>query len=92
MQSPGSYGAEAFARHMLRITIALVPWGLSLFLHYWLEHTCAWDVQMGGRALISVIMLAIGMALSFVLHAKLSFVTQRSDSPTRRTQTGSTSS
>ena len=82
MQSPGSHSAEAFARHVLRVIIALVPWGLSLFLHFWLEHSGTWDVQMGGRALVSVLLLAIGMTMSFFLYGRLSSLTQRAAKPT----------
>ena len=57
---------------VLRITLSLTPWAAVLFLHYWLEHGDVWDVSMPYRALISVVLLAMGMALSFVLYNRLS--------------------
>jgi ABC-type uncharacterized transport system permease subunit len=57
---------------LARIALALLPWVASLHLLYWLEHGGVWSVDMPFRALLSVLVIAIGMLLSFLLHARLS--------------------
>ncbi len=51
--------------------VALAPWALSLYLHYWLEHREIWAVDMPYRGLLSVVLIASAMALSFFLHSVL---------------------
>ena len=53
------------------IFISLTPWAGSLFLHYWLEYEKVWSVDMPYRALVSAILIFVGMALSFLLHSWL---------------------
>jgi hypothetical protein len=64
-----------------RIFLSLLPWALALYLLYWLEHGDVWAVDMPFRGLVSVIILAVGMGLSFALH---SFLGARSQTPLRR--------
>ena len=53
------------------IAVALIPWTLTLYLHYWLEHGEVWEVHMAYRALISVVLLAAGMIASLLLYSRL---------------------
>jgi hypothetical protein len=56
---------------IVRIIVSLLPWTAALYLHFWLEHGGVWQVDMPFRALVSVILLAIGMGLSLALHSFL---------------------
>lgn len=58
---------ELFAR-ALKIVIALIPWGITLYIQHWLEREAVWEVSMPYRSLISVVLLVVGMGLSFVLY------------------------
>lgn len=55
----------------LRVLVALAPWCLSLWLQARLEHEQIWAVDRPFRGLMSVAMLALGMAGSFVLVSRL---------------------
>ena len=72
MAGPGGYSLGSFARYVLVILISLIPWAIALFLHFWFEQTGVWEAEMSGRALISVVMLGAGMALSFLTYGTLS--------------------
>ncbi|GEM_PF-1657184 len=63
--------AQAILRTIVRVVVSLLPWALTLYLHYWLEHGSVWEVDMPFRSALSVLLLATGMGLSFVLHAVL---------------------
>ena len=58
-------------RRIATIVIALIPWAITLYLHYWFEYGEVWEVNMAFRALISVVLLASGMAASFYLYCRL---------------------
>lgn len=55
-----------------RTVLALLPWAGALYLLYWLEQGGVWSVEMPFRALFSVLIIAAGMLLSFLLHTRLS--------------------
>ncbi|MEM0954872.1 MAG: hypothetical protein AAGI24_12095 [Pseudomonadota bacterium] len=63
--------ASTLLSKSLRLLIALVPWGLSMFLHYWLEYEEIWRVDMPFRAVISAGILTTGLCLSFLTHSVL---------------------
>ena len=63
--------AGQLVRRIFRIGVALVPWTIALYLHYWLEHGGIWEVDMPFRALISGALIAVGMGLSFLLNSWL---------------------
>lgn len=65
----------------LVIVISLVPWGAFLFLHYWLEYEQVWSVDMPYRALISALLIFLGMSLSFGLYSWLVAMRERFDKP-----------
>jgi hypothetical protein len=54
--------------------VALIPWCVSLYVLYRLEHDGIWTPQMPLRAVLSAGILALGLAGSFLLH---SFLKQR---------------
>ena len=55
----------------LVLFVSLVPWATFLFLHYWLEYEKVWTADMPYRALLSAILIFVGMALSFSLYSWL---------------------
>ncbi|MEM6512941.1 MAG: hypothetical protein AAF660_08020 [Pseudomonadota bacterium] len=63
---------KAILIRIVLVSLSLTPWGLSMYLHYWLEVEAVWQVDMPYRGVLSVIMLAVGLALSFVTHTFLS--------------------
>ena len=71
---------KRIAARMGRILLSFLPWALALYLHYWLEQSGVWRVDMPGRSALSIVLLAVGMGLSFALHSRLS----RSSAPRAR--------
>ncbi|MEM9386579.1 MAG: hypothetical protein AAGA68_16090 [Pseudomonadota bacterium] len=63
---------QALLHKITRIFVSLVPWGVALFAHYWLEYEDIWAVDMAFRPVISAAILATGLALSFLVHSLLS--------------------
>jgi hypothetical protein len=63
--------AALVLRRVGRVTVSLLPWAAVLYLHYWLEHAGIWAVDMPFRAAISIVLLALGMGLSFLLYSWL---------------------
>lgn len=53
------------------VVVSLAPWVGSLYLHYWLEHGGIWEVDRPYRAIISLLLLALGMMASFLLYRAL---------------------
>ncbi|MEE4107829.1 MAG: hypothetical protein V2I24_00685 [Halieaceae bacterium] len=51
--------------------LALLPWLGVLLLLYFLESRAVWQAEQPLRAPASVLLLAGGMALSFILHSRL---------------------
>jgi hypothetical protein len=62
----------AILARFARIALSLLPWAFALYLHYRFEHGGVWRVEMPFRALISVVILALGMGLSLLLHSLIS--------------------
>lgn len=56
-------------RRMLRALLVAAPWVVSLFFLYRMEYGEVWVVDMAFRSVISVTVLALGLALSFVLSS-----------------------
>ena len=56
---------------LAKVVIALVPWVLSMFTLYWLEYGEIWTTATPHRGKTSVIILMIGMGLSFLLYCRL---------------------
>lgn len=56
---------------LARYGLVLLPWVLSLYLHYWLLDTGTWEPRTPFRGLLSVALLATGLGLSFVVYSLL---------------------
>jgi hypothetical protein len=53
----------------LEVTIAFMPWLISMYILYWLEYGEVWTTETAHRGKISVAILAVGMGLSFLVHS-----------------------
>lgn len=62
----------AQVRHALEVTIAFVPWVISMYVLYWLDYGEIWTSETAHRGKIAVTILVIGMGLSFALHSHFS--------------------
>lgn len=76
-----THGKTVAAARIVRGGLALVPWVLALYLHYWLEHGGIWSVNMPYRGLLSIVLIASAMALSFFLHSVLAGRARKSPRP-----------
>ena len=52
----------------LKITLALLPWVLSMYAFWWLD-TNLWTPETPHRGKLSVLLMGTGMALSFGLQS-----------------------
>ena len=57
------------ARRALEIAISFTPWVISMYTLYWLEYGEIWTTETPHRGKISVIILVVGMALSFLVKS-----------------------
>ena len=48
-----------------------LPWLIALYLHFWLAQNDTWSPEQPYRGLMSVLLLALGMVMSFLLHGRL---------------------
>lgn len=58
-------------RYIAKVVIAFMPWVVSMYMLYWLEYGQIWTLETPHRGKSSVIILMIGMALSFLLYTRL---------------------
>ena len=63
--------------------LAFVPWILSMYLLYWLEVTGTWTTDTQYRDKMSVLILLIGMGLSFLVYSLFARRTRGRVSPRR---------
>lgn len=56
-------------RHSIQVAIAFVPWVVSMYVLYWLEYGEIWTTETAHRGKTSVVILAVGMGLSFLVHS-----------------------
>ena len=56
-------------RRALQIAIAFTPWLVSMYTLYWLEHGEIWTTDTPHRGKITVAILAMGMAASFLVYS-----------------------
>lgn len=56
-------------RFALEVVIAFVPWVISMYVLYWLEHGEIWTTETPHRGKISVAILAGGMVLSLFVYS-----------------------
>ena len=60
---------KAQTRYVLRIAIAFTPWLISMYVFYWLDYSETWTSETAHRGKISVVILAVGMGLSFLVQS-----------------------
>ena len=58
-------------RYVLQVAVATLPWVISMYTLYWLEHGEIWTTETPHRGKISVSILLAGMLLSFLLQSRL---------------------
>lgn len=61
-------------RSVIVFFLALSPWALSLYGHYYAQQENLWSVDSPYRALASIAILALGLILSFLLYIRLTRV------------------
>lgn len=59
------------ASDALKIAVAFLPWLISMYLLYWLGESGSWALDAAYRDKITIVIVALGMALSFLLHSRL---------------------
>lgn len=53
----------------LRVAIAVTPWLISMYVLYWLEYGGIWTTETAHRGKMAVVILAVGMGLSFLVQS-----------------------
>jgi hypothetical protein len=61
--------SKSQVRHATQVAIAFAPWVVSMYTLYWLEYGEIWTTETAHRGKISVVILALGMGLSFLVHS-----------------------
>ena len=56
---------------ILKAIAACAPWIASMYVLYWLEYAGIWALDTPHRGKTSVIILIIGMSLSFIAGSRL---------------------
>ena len=60
--------------NLLRLIIwcaVSLPWLVALYMHFWLVQNADWSPEHPYRGLMSLLLLALGMLMSFLLHGRL---------------------
>ena len=57
-------------RNALKVAIAFTPWLISMFVLYWLEQGEVWTTETAHRGKTTVVILAVGMGLSFLVQSR----------------------
>lgn len=57
------------ARYAIQIAIALTPWLISMYLLFWLGKNHVWVPETLHRDKITLVILVIGMGLSFLFKS-----------------------
>ena len=55
---------------ILKALVAFLPWLMSMYTLYWLDYGNIWSYETPHRGKISVAILVIGMAVSFILYSR----------------------
>ena len=58
------------AQRLMGWCVVISPWLVALYLHFWLAESEAWAPEQPYRGLMSVLLLALGMFISFLLHGR----------------------
>ncbi len=65
------------ARRALEVAIAFAPWLISMYVLYWLSYSDIWTSETAHRDKMAVAILAIGMALSFLVQSRIAAARKR---------------
>ena len=57
-------------RYVLEVAIAFTPWLISMYVLYWLEYGEVWTTETAHRGKITVVILVVGMGLSFLVQSR----------------------
>ncbi len=66
-----SASSKTQPRYVLEVAVSLVPWLMSAYLLYWLQYGEIWTTETAHRGKMSVVILAVGMGLSFLVKSHL---------------------
>ncbi len=58
-------------RRALEVAIAFAPWVTAIYVFYWLYSNGIWTSDTAHRGKMSVMLLAFGMALSFLVQSRI---------------------
>ena len=58
------------ARYALEVAITFTPWLISIYVLYLLEYGEFWTTETAHRGKITVVILAVGMGLSFLVQSR----------------------
>ena len=56
---------------MLEVVLAFTPWVISMYSLYWIEVNQIWTAETAHRDKMAVVILASGMALSFLVQSRI---------------------
>ncbi len=60
---------RAAGRLVVESALALAPWLLAIYVFYWLDASGTWTADTPHRGKLSVVLLASGMFLSFLVQS-----------------------
>ncbi len=64
-------------RRALEVAIAFTPWVTAMYMFYWLNASGNWTADTAHRGKISVVILAVGMVLSFLIQSHFAAARKR---------------
>lgn len=64
-------------KYAITTAISVLPWTASMYLFYWLESSGTWTSATPHRGKLSVVLLAGGMLVSFLLYSRFSMRNQK---------------
>ncbi len=62
---------ENRVQRVFKVAFALLPWLAAMYLYYWLDSSGTWSIDTPHRGKLSVLILASGMGLSFLIYSRL---------------------
>jgi len=61
---------KKLTRYVLEVVIVFTPWLISMYVLYWLEYREIWTSETAHRGKITVVILVVGMGLSFLVQSR----------------------
>jgi hypothetical protein len=62
---------RTIGRYLVECTLALAPWVLAMYVFYCLQSSGVWTAETPHRGKLSVLLLAAGMLLSFLVQSRI---------------------